>query len=305
MLYYPEGALLDSDENISSFSSIETLKIAQKNEKILEGIAVCCDESHNIIVSLFNNFKGIIPREEGALGILEGTTKDIALISKVSKPVCFVVKEIGANNQLLLSRRRAQQLCFENYISKLIPGDVIPAVVTHFEKYGTFVDIGCGFASLIPIAAISISRIDHPNDRFTKGQNIFAVVKSIEADNKICLTHKELLGTWAQNAAQFKAGETVCGTVRSITDYGIFVELQPNLAGLAENKEDVEIGNIVSVFIKSLIPEKMKAKLAIVDCNPNFQIKPKNLKYFITSGHLSVWKYSPDGCEKTIQTIFE
>lgn len=303
--YYPEGALYNSNENIATFSSIETLKIAQKNEKILEGIAVCCDESHNIIVSLYNNFKGIIPRNEGALGILEGTTKDIALISKVSKPICFVIKEIGSNNELVLSRRRAQQLCFDNYISKLTPGDVVPAVVTHFEKYGSFVDIGCGFASLIPIAAISISRIDHPSDRFTKGQQIYAVVKSIESDKKICLSHKELLGTWLENAQKFKAGETVCGTVRSITDYGIFVELQPNLAGLAENKEDIEIGDTVSVFIKSLIPEKMKAKLAIVDCNPNAQKQPEPLTYFITSGHLHTWRYSPENCEKVIQTDFD
>lgn len=304
MLYYPEGALVYSNDNISSFNSIESLKAAQKNEKILEGIAVCCDEHHNIIVSLYNNFKGIIPRNEGALGILEGTTKDIALISKVSKPICFIIKEIKQDNTLILSRRRAQQLCYDNYISKLAPGDVVPAIVTHFEKYGSFVDIGCGFASLIPIAAISISRIEHPSDRFTKGQKIYAIVKSIEIDKKICLSHKELLGTWVENAQKFRAGETVCGIVRSITDYGIFVELQPNLAGLAENKEGIEIGNTVSVFIKSLIPEKMKAKLAIVDCNPNAAKKPSELKYFIKSGHLRSWRYSPENCDKLIETIF-
>ena len=62
MLYYPEGALIDTYENIAAFTSPETLKAAQKNEKILEGIAVCCDKSHNIIVSLHNDYKGIIPR---------------------------------------------------------------------------------------------------------------------------------------------------------------------------------------------------------------------------------------------------
>lgn len=305
MLYYPEGALYNSSENIAAFASNETIKAAQKSEKILEGIAERCNESHDILVSLYNNYTGKIPREEGALGILEGTTKDIALISKVSKPICFVVKSFDPkSNQLILSRRRAQQLCYENYISKLTPGDVIPAVVTHMEKYGSFVDIGCGFASLIPIAAISVSRIDHPNNRFTKGQKIFAVVKSIENDHKICLSHKELLGTWMENAEKFTPGETVCGTVRSITNYGIFVELQPNLAGLAENKEGVEVGNIVSVFIKKLIPEKMKAKLTIVDCNPNSRKKPDKLQYFIKSGHLDSWQYSPENCKKIIKTVF-
>ena len=306
MLYYPEGALIDTYENIAAFTSPETLKAAQKNEKILEGIAVCCDKSHNIIVSLHNDYKGIIPRNEGAVGILEGTTKDIALISRVGKPICFVIKEINSHKELILSRRRAQEKCYEHYISQLQPGNVIPAIVTHFEKYGSFVDIGCGFASLIPIASISISRIEHPSNRFTKGQNIYAVVQSIESDRKICLSHKELLGTWTENAKDFKSGETVSGIARSITKAGIFIELKPNLAGLAEYKPDVEIGNRVSVYIKKMCPEKMKAKLAIVDSFADTAPKkPEPLKYFITSGTLKHWRYSPDDCEKIIETWFD
>ncbi|MDE5852477.1 MAG: S1 RNA-binding domain-containing protein, partial [Oscillospiraceae bacterium] len=285
MLYYPEGLLYDSPENISAFANIDSLKLAQNNKRILEGMATCCDEYHNLIVSLPNNIKGIIPREEGSIGIKEGTTRDIAIISRVSKPVCFVITDGIGTNCLTLSRRRAQELCQKNYISKLVSGDVIPAVITHFENYGSFVDIGCGTASLIPIDSISISRISHPRDRFRNGQQIFVVVKAISPDGKIFLSHKELLGTWLENAQQFNAGETVCGIVRSITSYGIFVELKPNLAGLAENKENVEPGDKVSVFIKSLIPEKMKIKLAIVDSFSNSS-KPDPIKYFITKGNL-------------------
>lgn len=301
---HPEGVLYKTSENKNIFYSQEALKAAQKTERILEAFAVCCDKEHNLIVSLENNLKGIIPREEGALGIKEGTTKDIALISRVSKPVCFVIKEGIGTNTLILSRRRAQEICIENYIKNLSPGDVIPAIVTHFENYGSFVDIGCGIASLIPIDAISISRISHPSDRFKKGENIFVVVKSIEEDGRICLSHKELLGTWEENAKELNAGETVCGIVRSITDYGIFVELKPNFAGLAENKNRIEVGDVVSVFIKNLIPEKMKAKLAIVDSFET-QIKREPLKYYITSGHIKKWRYSPECCEKKIETVFD
>ena len=301
---HPEGTLYKNVENKNVFLNLDSLKAAQKNEQILEAIAVCCDKSHNLIVSLENNLKGIIPREEGAIGIKEGLTKDIALISRVSKPVCFVIKDGIGTNTLILSRKRAQEICYENYIKKLTPGDIIPAVVTHFENYGSFVDIGCGIASLIPIDAISISRISHPSDRFKKGQNIFVIVKSIEPDGKICLSHKELLGSWSENAKELNIGETVCGIVRSITDYGIFVELKPNLAGLAEIKDGVEVGNIVSVYIKNLIPEKMKAKLAIVDSFSTY-IKQDPLKYYITSGHLKSWRYSPENCDRIIETVFE
>lgn len=303
MLYYPEGMLLPYSENTAAFQSDSSLFAAASSERILEGRAICCDESHNLIVSLPNQKTGIIPREEGAIGIKEGATGDIAIISRVSKPVCFVVTGGIGNDKLILSRRRAQELCKQHYISSLAPGDIIPAVVTHFENYGSFVDIGCGIASLIPIDSISISRISHPRDRFHNEQQIYAVVKSIAEDGKICLSHKELLGTWMQNAELFHAGETVCGIVRSITNYGIFVELMPNLAGLAELKPDVHIGDSVSVFIKSLIPEKMKVKLAIVDAFPSTE-KPKPLHYYITRGKLTRWQYSPDCCGKVLETDF-
>lgn len=303
MLYYPEGTVLDEKSNQAVFENEESVRAAIRTEKICEGRAICCDEEHNLLVSLPKGRLGIIKREDGALGIKEGSTRDIAMISRVSKSVCFTI--IGGVDQekLILSRVRAQQLCRDYYISKLRPGEVIPAIVTHFESYGSFVDIGCGIPSLIPIDSISVSRISHPSDRFVNGQNIFAAVKAISKEGKICLTHKELLGTWMQNAEMFNAGETVCGIVRSITDYGIFIELAPNLAGLAEIKEGVEVGDSVSVFIKSLIPDKMKVKLAIVDAYSQ-NCKPSPLKYYIKHGRLKKFRYSPVCCERTIETDF-
>ena len=188
------------------------------------------------------------------------------------------------------------------YIQKLEPGDVIPAKVTHLEQFGCFVDIACGIPSLIPIDAISISRISHPSDRFSTGQNIFVIIKSID-NGRICLSHKELLGTWEENAINFNCGETVSGIVRSVEDYGIFIELAPNLAGLAEPRENVYVGQYASVYIKALIPEKMKVKLIIVDV---FDAKypNKELEYFITEGNIQHWQYSTNSSEKLIKTIF-
>ena len=53
--------------------------------------------------------------------------------------------------------------------------------------------------------------------------------------------------------------------MRSEEHYGAFVELTPNLAGLAESRDGVEAGQQASVYIKSIIPEKMKIKLILVD----------------------------------------
>lgn len=271
-----------------------------RQEETVEAICTLCDSSHNLIVD-FGFARGIIPREDGAVGISDGTTRDIALISRVNKPVCFKVKKLGSVIQL--SRREAQEECIKKYISQLICGDIIPAKITHMEQFGAFVDIGCGLPSLIPIDMISISRIAHPKDRFYIGQDIKGVVRSVE-NGKITLSHKELLGSWAENADNFSVGETVTGIVRSVESYGIFVELSPNLAGLAELKDGVCTGNIVSVYIKAIIPEKMKIKLIIVDKFPSREPQPLPFQYIEEAEHIESWVYSTPVSEKIIRTDF-
>lgn len=181
---------------------------------------------------------------------------------------------------------------------------MITARVTHLESFGCFVDIGCGITSLIPIDSISVSRISHPKDRFRNGQDILAVVKSIDANGRITLSHKELLGTWEENAALFCPGETVAGVIRSVEKYGVFVELTPNLAGLAEPREEVTPGQHASVYIKNLLPDKMKVKLIIVDAFDAAYTPPKP-EYYIKQGHIKRWRYSPESCSKVIETVFE
>lgn len=104
--------------------------------------------------------------------------------------------------------------------------------MTHLEPFGAFCDIGAGISALMPIDGISVSRIPHPCVRFSVNQDIKAVVKSIDENGRITLSQKELLGTWEENASKFAPGETVPGVIRSVEDYGIFVELAPILQGL-------------------------------------------------------------------------
>lgn len=303
--FYPEGELINTEENKRAVLNEQRLEECILTGKIIEAPCIMCDSSHNLIVD-FGFIKGIIPRTEGAIGIDDGSTRDIALISRVNKAVCFKVAAFANNDYgrkvAILSRKKAQCECYEKYISKLIPGDIINAKVTHLEHFGGFVDVGCGIPSLIPIDSISVSRINHPSNRLSVGQNIKAVVKSID-DGKISLSHKELLGTWAENAANFKVGETVTGYIRSIEDYGIFVELTPNLAGLAELKDNIHINQYASVFIKAIIPEKMKIKLVIVDTFDK-GYSSSDFSYYINGGHIDSWVYSTEESNKIIKTVF-
>ena len=303
--FYPEGWLGNDGENLRCHSTPQKLSEAVAEQRVLEGIAEVCDAQHNLWVNL-GCMRGVIPREEGAVGIACGDTRDIALLSRVGKQVSFTVSDIKTDRfgklYAVLSRRRAQEKCADEYISKLRPGDVIPARITHLESFGAFCDIGCGIAALLPINSISVSRISHPRDRFRTGEDIRAVVSSVAPDGKITLSHKELLGTWEENAACFAQGETVSGVIRSVESYGVFVELAPNLAGLAEPKSDVFIGQTASVFIKSIIPDKMKVKLIIIDSFDTKYTIPK--KYFFEGDRMERWEYSPKGSYKIIVSDF-
>ena len=304
--FYPEGTLLNTEDNKKYMQSMLSLLSAISAETIIEAVVTMCDFDHNLIVDL-GIMRGKIPREEGALGIAEGVTRDIALISRVGKPVCFVVTEIREDEYgqkyALLSRRAAQEKCRDYILNNKRIGDIIDAKITHLESFGAFCDIGCGTIALLPIDSISVSRISHPKDRFCVGDNIKAIIKNIDSDKKITLSHKELLGTWEQNSAFFCQGQTVSGIVRSVEDYGIFVELTPNLAGLAEPKEGVFAGQIASVYIKSIIPEKMKIKLIVIDSfNANYENRNR---YFYTEDHITDFVYSPKECSKQIATHFD
>ncbi len=304
--YYPENYLIGTQENKNALSSKAAIKEAYYSGKILEVRATVCDKDHNLHVDL-GVMKGIIPRNEGAIGIEDGSVRDIAIISRVNKPVMCKIIDFTTDEKgevmAVLSRKAVQLDCMREYVSSLVPGQVIEAVVTHMESFGVFADIGAGICALMPIDSISVSRIPHPSARFTAGEKIKAVVKSVDENGRITLSYKELLGTWEENAALFKAGETVPGIVRSVERYGIFVELKPNLAGLAEYVPGVVPGQHASVYIKNLIPERMKIKLIIVD---SFDAEYPNepVEYYNNSSFIDRWVYSPECCSKKVETVF-
>lgn len=308
--YSPEGSLLNSEENKYYTADIRRLEKARALGIILEGIVTKCNSITMELTVELGQYKGIIPKDEVLYSPDGNSAKDIAIITRVGKAAAFKICDIREDGDgeplLILSRRAAQEECARNYTSRLIPGDIIPATVTHLEPFGAFVDIGCGIVSLLTVDAISVSRISHPRDRFRCGDNIYAVVRSVDKDSgRIYMSCKELLGTWLENASDFTPSQTVTGIVRTIESYGIFVELTPNLAGLAEYREGVEVGDVCAVYIKSIIPDRMKIKLVIIDSGRGYY--ETKMKYYIPSEvrHISHWRYSPDGANKTVETYFD
>lgn len=93
------------------------------------------------------------------------------------------------------------------------------------------------------------------------------MVKSINRDQgKVILSYKETLGSWKENIQKFKTGIRVKGKIRETekNKNGIFIELTPNLVGMAEYKEGYQYGQDVEVYIKKIDEKRKKIKLLIV-----------------------------------------
>ena len=282
--------------------TLAELRSAAESRTVLEGTVQRCDADLNLYLQL-GSVSARIPKEEVTAPWISGAHRDIAVLSRVGKVVCFTVDAVTADAkgapQAVLSRRKAQEAAMEEMLRELKPGSVVAGRVVRTEPFGAFVDIGRGIVSLLPTEYISAARIRHPNQRFRVGQKILAAVKTFDrAAKRITLTHKELLGTWLENASRFSVGDTVRGTVRGVMDYGCFVELAPNLSGLTDRREDLHEGDAVSVTLRSIRPERMKIKLQVIEVLPGLT-EPAPLAYQITDGVLDRWVYSPANYEGT------
>ena len=146
-------------------------------------------------------------------------------------------------------------------------GDIVNGIVKNIKPYGAFIEIENGKTGLLPIKDISVARMKNPSEKLKIGQEIGVVIKSIEKEkNRLFLSHKELLGTWEENVKEIEEGSIIKGIIKE-TDKngtGIFIELKPNLIGMAEYNDSCSYGEQVDVYVKKIIPKKKKIKLKIV-----------------------------------------
>ena len=262
--FIPEG-WKDKNEKFT----LSDIKNAILEGRIAQGVAYKCDDSYNIHVKLNEDIDGIIPRNEiDFLGLdTEGNTKIGICKNKINSFVQFKIKKICDDKNVLLSRKEVCADALQWANNELKPGMVVNGIVRNIRPYGVFVEIGGGVVGLIHIQDISVSRMKNPGERFFVGQKIKTMVKSIEKENsRIILSYKELLGNWEDNIKDFKEKTVVKGIVKEYDKLknGIFIELKPNLVGLAEYKSGYKYGQEVKVFIKKIIQDKKKIKLVIV-----------------------------------------
>ncbi len=262
--FIPEGW----NHNIHQLSK-KDLNIAFQNDSILSGYVTKCDSNYNLYIQSDDDVVGVIPRNEveAINNNKNGVPRPNICMSKINKFVQFKVKSVDNQNHFILSRKEVCEEALRWIMNDLSEGKIVDGIVKSIQPYGVFVEIGGGVVGLLRIEDISVARIKNPSERFEIGQRIKVMVKYIDRNlERVILTYKELLGSWQDNAKLFQEGDIVTGIARE-TDKnknGIFIELRPNLVGMAEYRPDIEYGQNVIVSIKRIIPEKKKIKLVIV-----------------------------------------
>ena len=264
MKFIPEGWVEKKQEY-----ELSDLKNVFNSGKIIQGFVEKYDNNFNLHVKLSNTITGIIPRNE--VDFLEvdemGFVRPSICKNKINTFVQFKIKEIYSDTNLILSRKNANKEALEWMTKNLEEGQIVPGIVRNIRKYGVFIEIGAGVVGLLHIEDISVSRIKNPEERFFIGQKINVMIKSIDRNaNRIVLTYKELCGTWEENVKEYSEGMKTKGIIRECDKYknGIFIELKPNLVGMAEYKTGYQYGQTVDVYIKKIIDDKKKIKLVII-----------------------------------------
>lgn len=249
--------------------SLKKLQEIQKEEQVVDMLVQEIDESFNMIGVVGNEIRAMIPREEASSIVGdEGLVEEKHIINKKGKILHVCIKEIIDNHgtiELIMSKKKLELKVRRWMYMHLQAKMKLKGIVVSTTEYAAFVDVGGGVTGILKIQDMSDIVLQHASDMFHPGQRIQVVVKKFDRDTgRIELSYKELLGTFEENVKKLKEGDIVEGIIRNRIKSGVFVELKPNLVGLAEHVNGVEYGQKVLVSIKRIIPEKKKIKLIII-----------------------------------------
>lgn len=249
--------------------SLEELQNIKDNQQVLDMYIEEIDENLNMIGKIGKNVKAIIPRGEASSVVGEdGLVEEKFIVNKVGKVLPVCIKEIVQNNdsiELIMSKRLLELKVRKWMYMHLKPGVKLRGIVVGLKDYAAFIDVGGGVTGILKLHDMSDSRLTNASDMFKLGQRINVVVKKYDRDTgRIELTYKELLGTFEENVKDFKEGDIVEGIVRNRIKSGVFVELKPNVIGIAEHVNGIESNQKVLVSIKKINLEKKKIKLVII-----------------------------------------
>jgi len=176
--------------------------------------------------------------------------------------------------KLIVSEKEAWQEKQKDIISKYKVGSIVVGTITALTDFGVFLSFGENLEGLIHISELAWQRIDDPSDLFKVGDKIKAEIISIEG-SKIFLSAKKLLtDPWQEVDKKYQVGQKVSGTILKINPFGLFVELDKDIHGLAhisqlglpagrKINEVYKIGERQDFTVVSLEPKDHRLGLAV------------------------------------------
>ena len=173
--------------------------------------------------------------------------------------------------KLIVSEKAVWEDKQKNVIAQYAVGNMIEGEVTALADFGAFVKFSTNAASgtealegLVHISEIAWQRIDHPRDLLKIGQKVKAEIIGIEG-SKIFLSMKKLIqDPWQDVAKRYVTGDIVEGTVLKVNPFGFFVELDPEIHGLAHVSELSE-KPVADVNTLGKAGDRMKFKIVSIE----------------------------------------
>ncbi len=204
----------------------------------------------------------------------------------------FEVKIIDINEneeKLIVSEKSAWEEKQKDVIESYKVGDIVEGKITGVADFGAFIKFGRGLEGLIHISELAWQRIDDPRDIIKVGDKVEAKIISIER-GKISLSRKQLQeDPWKKAIKKYKVGQRVKGKVLKTNPFGVFVELDKNIHGLAHiselsakkitsPEEIVKIGQEYEFKILSIESADHRLGLSLKALETEPEKKPKTLE---------------------------
>lgn len=212
---------------------------------------------------------------------LKANPSENELLSLIQKTFPVHIHELNEQDKtkVIVSRRR---LLRSEHLDEFKIGQIVEGKVVSITDFGVFVNLG-GVDGMVHVSAMSRHRVNHPSERIQKGDTVKAVVKEINRNTqRLSLSMKELeADPWTGAALEFPVGTDHTGKVKSITDFGVYVELKPSIEGLVHISEMswarrikhpselFKAGDDILVRILDLSEEKHKVALGYKQTQPN------------------------------------
>lgn len=262
------------------------------------------------------DYGAFVELEEGVEGLLHVSelswTKRIRRASdilKIGDRIDAVVLKLDLEGKKIsLGLKQIESNPWEELKEKFPEGTVIESKVKNVTDFGVFVELGEGIDGLVRFQDLSWSkRIKHPRELYKKGDLITAVVLRIDVENeKVSLGIKQLFpDPWSTATEKYDIGKMVSGKIVSITDFGIFVELEPGLEALLHETEAiVEKGKTLT---ESYNPnDSITAKIISMNINSKkIGLSLKKIKEDQEKSEIDSYKKSVDSPPNTLGSLLK